>query len=335
MPISDLLHLLKCIRRRLHDWALNPGKPGLKGAGGMVLNAVALGELSDFVAIIDDGSQHTGFQDVPALELCRLTTLVECITRGMHEAARYLAPFSLIEAAIREVGVSRRVRCQLLQMAFTLLNRARLAIGEDFWLRDQILRAMNLCVMMFFVLVHFRAMRIAMGRLGSHALECHFGLVRSMLRGDDRFEMWMAAEVRAMLLTQFLASLEVPSVSRRTRVPISGAQVPALEEEDIEVTFEGIEGLSGEVTFTHDFDRDLDWCVAAAREFGEVVDSFDNDFSRMVLELEAHLEGCGIREPLRPQGSRAGVAHVTRFMQRPVGLIDLASESTTEDESGD
>jgi hypothetical protein len=37
------------------------------------------------------------------------------------------------------------------------------------------------------------------GRIGSHSVECNFGIVWAILRVDDQWARWLSAEVRAEL----------------------------------------------------------------------------------------------------------------------------------------
>jgi hypothetical protein len=48
---------------------------------------------------------------------------------------------------------------------------------------------------------------LALGRIGSHSLECHFGMVRTILRRDDQWARWLAAEVRAALTAEYVHGL--------------------------------------------------------------------------------------------------------------------------------
>jgi hypothetical protein len=103
----------------------------------------------------------------------------------------------------------------------------------------QRIRAMNLCLALFHAINSMDPETcLALGRLGSHSVETHFGMVRSMLRGDDSLSRWMSAEVKAAMTERLLAMLEEEPLTRRSRVPISGARVyvgeetPILDEEE-------------------------------------------------------------------------------------------------------
>jgi hypothetical protein len=59
---------------------------------------------------------------------------------------------------------------------------------------------------------------LALGRIGSHSLECHFCIVRASLRGDDRGEQWLSAEMRAELVAEYIEDLDLPEDRRRARI---------------------------------------------------------------------------------------------------------------------
>jgi hypothetical protein len=94
----------------------------------------------------------------------------------------------------------RLTRLDLLQAAFTVLfGEIKRDKGESTpWTTQQLYRGASLCVVLHRVLTRFDELR-AQGRIGSHSLEGHFGVLRVILRGDDRWEQWLTAEVRAEL----------------------------------------------------------------------------------------------------------------------------------------
>jgi hypothetical protein len=41
---------------------------------------------------------------------------------------------------------------------------------------------------------------LALNRIGSHSVECHFGITRSMLNGETRWDMFFSAQVKAVII---------------------------------------------------------------------------------------------------------------------------------------
>jgi hypothetical protein len=170
-------------------------------------------------------------QDGPALKLAQLDNVLELMRDDENDLARYLLPWSLIELAVRNEGLSFETRLSCLEIAFESLRAIYddidLSKGEPVWTGMQMIRGMNLCVSLWRAL-HTpcpEGIRIALGRIGSHSLECHFGIVRSMLHGERRFDLWMCAEVRAELVSRYLDDLRIDPITRRSRVPTSGVRI--------------------------------------------------------------------------------------------------------------
>jgi hypothetical protein len=238
MPVTDMLHLFKAIRRRLEDHALKAGK-SLRGPGGCEITSDVAETLYALVPSAEDKTQHTGFQDGPALQLCQLSVVLAALDRDQEGLARFLAPWALIEAAVREEHLSRELRRTFLQMAFSMLAvayhepqpRARLADAVPFFTKQQAIRGMNLCLVLS-VIITGRRGPLNMGRIGSHVLEMHFGLVRAALHGDDHLDRWVGAESASVLIANFISDLELPVFRRCTRVSLAGVDICAAEEED-------------------------------------------------------------------------------------------------------
>ena len=232
IPVSDLLHLLKATRRRLVHHVLH-GRQNVNGPDGLAVTSEECDQLAQWVPSFRDASKHAGFQDGIALDLAQVSLVLKCEEAGMFGLARYLAPWAFLEAAFSEEKVNRRTRRLFLQCAHSLLlTQLKAQVENPFWLSDQIRRGVNLCVAVFSILERFPDIDIALGRIGSHSLECHFGIVRAVLRHDDRFDRWLSAEAKAIMIGRFLSNLGVPDFRRRTRVAASGATARA--ENDLE-----------------------------------------------------------------------------------------------------
>jgi hypothetical protein len=151
----------------------------------------------------------------------------------------------------------------------------------------QLIRGESLCVALYHALAHLRHEdTLVLGRIGSHSAECHFGIVRTMLRGDDRFDRWMSAEAKAVMVERLISQLGYEPMTRRSRVPISGARVSGWE---METTFDGQRALAAAL----------------------VLASGDNSDVEFLLEV---LEGplTDVHSPLARQGEASGARHVTR-----------------------
>jgi hypothetical protein len=144
-----------------------------------------------------------------------------------------------LEMAIRAEGLSVPDRVACLEAAFQVLTHVAAmtpaeTVGgaKPWWTQMQLFRSENLCVALYHALVNLSDEDILyLGRIGSHSVECHFGLVRSMLRGDDRLDRWYSAETKAVLVERLLSQLGQDPITRRSRVPISGVHVSGADRE--------------------------------------------------------------------------------------------------------
>jgi hypothetical protein len=76
-----------------------------------------------------------------------------------------------------------------------------------------------------------RGETLVVGRLGTHDVECHFGLIRSVLRGQAKWTFWKWAEAYNELLRRWLGELGLRQHGRSGRLQVSGAHVPLEDPE--------------------------------------------------------------------------------------------------------
>jgi hypothetical protein len=89
---------------------------------------------------------------------------------------------------------------------------------------NQLRRGMNLCVAIFavFLLV---AGPIPLSRISTHGVECHFDIIRSILRGVSTWESWLDANTFASLIPVFRRSIGLHAHQpRRSRSLSVGAE---------------------------------------------------------------------------------------------------------------
>jgi hypothetical protein len=79
-------------------------------------------------------------------------------------------------------------------------------------------RACNVCIGLYWALTKYGArpdFHLAPNRIRSHSIECHFGMIRSALKGDPRWDEFLAAQIKAAVLQNMMRRLEFPSYIRR------------------------------------------------------------------------------------------------------------------------
>jgi hypothetical protein len=239
-PVSDFLHLLKNMRMRLIH------RPLTDGMGGHEFSRQSLQELLGVVPGLRDVSASSAMHDADALALFRESVIRQCIEGGEWEAARWLMPWTLLAIVIREPLVSRPARLQLLSVAFSIFfiwskrkpkagvrqwrekaDRGAVAFADN----DHLRRACNLCIALYYAIKRYDAHGLALGRIGSHACEAHFGTIRSVLRGHTRFRSWVSAEAFAKVIDSLTDDVGVSRRPRRSRT-VGGCDIPATELED-------------------------------------------------------------------------------------------------------
>jgi hypothetical protein len=318
VPISDPLRLFKAFRWRVIKnliQAMLKGEMllGLAGPQGQRdLNAEDARELLEIVPTMVDTKSTAHAQDAPALQLVNAKVLRKLLRGAYFEIALSLLPWSFIDLALRGAGLSRDDRMACLEIAYRvfavvgpLLPKAKRGQPQPVWTKIQWVRGMNLCVVLFHVLRHMKDDEIvSLGRLGTHPVEGHFGVVRGTLRGDNDFKHWLGAEARGEMVERLLVDLGQPQLTRRTRVPISGVFVAGHEDEP---TFDAAEAV----------------CAADAFARG------DCGAGKAILDL--------LKGPLRAatrsaphQGSRCGLWHVARIFASGDGGVPEWGAQTSE-----
>ena len=90
--------------------------------------------------------------------------------------------------------------------------------GEDAELTfadaNQLRRGMNLCIDIFAAFL-LMVGDILLSRISTHGVECHFGIIRSILRGVSTWDRWLDAETFASIVPGFRQSLGLPAHQRR------------------------------------------------------------------------------------------------------------------------
>jgi hypothetical protein len=156
----------------------------------------------------------------------------------------FMAPFIALSLAVRNESLGMDARLVLLQVAFSFFfgmmqhypptgaqqgiteNKVKECPRQTLWARSMCRRACNLCVGLYWAIQKFtgpeyRAMgfELALNRIGTHPVECHFGMTRSTLNGDPRWERFFSAQVKAVLIRRVMYRLKIPAYIRRFTQP--------------------------------------------------------------------------------------------------------------------
>lgn len=92
---------------------------------------------------------------------------------------------------------------------------------KTFWTKSMCHRACNTCVGLQCAIRQVRTgewgdnFELALNRIGSHSVECHFGMTRSTLRGDPRWLRFFSAQISAVIIQRIMRDLEFHPYIRR------------------------------------------------------------------------------------------------------------------------
>jgi hypothetical protein len=131
-----------------------------------------------------------------------------------------------------------------------------------FWTRNMCRRGCNLCVILYWVILVWMEQGmpypLALARIGTHSIECYFGMIRSLLAGDVREEVFRFMQVKAIQVQDYLEQLGIHWTKRRFQNE-GGCVLPA-DKNLCEVVKAAISEPSGQVLEEEGFvgETDLD-----------------------------------------------------------------------------
>jgi hypothetical protein len=234
-PISDFFHLLKNVRARLAT-----SKLSLDADAMIFLTAlsVAASLKSDPMRKILCAHSSLDFlKDHLALATFTLENLLKLWSAGDADAAYFLLPFVALNLAVRNSEMTVDTRKGLIQIAFTVFFEMALNYPETgrehgiyarcgphtiktFWTIGMLKRACNYCVGVYWALCKWGLSQefwLALARIGSHPVECNFGMTRATLNGDPSWKRFFAAQVNAALVRRVMWNFNIRPYIRRFR----------------------------------------------------------------------------------------------------------------------
>jgi hypothetical protein len=245
-PTPDLLHLMKNARARIAKGTLS-----FDGSSFPICGEALDSELSN-KGSMTARSPLDLLKDELALRAFSLDNLIH-ITLESHDlaGAYFMLPFVCLNLAVRNPRLCSTTRLDLIETAFFVFfsmkrNYPKDANGQGFfingtktfWTDVMCTRACNLCVALYWAISTYGA-GLSLGRIGTHPVECLFGTTRSVLRGDNRWERFLAAEADAMLVRGILKEEGIDPYIRRFRC-VSGHVLSEETADMIRVDFSGM-----------------------------------------------------------------------------------------------
>jgi hypothetical protein len=181
-------------------------------------------------------SQSGSMSDRRAIDLFTPGVLAAAFECGNSTAPLVIGPWTFIAAAVECPTLTGAARLEALSVAFAILGGTYEVMpkatkeypeqgGKNTVItisdRNHLRSAMNLCVGLFYAIKVF-ASALALGRLGTHSIECLFGIVGSALRGQGQWRLWCGAEAFTALLSGMKELLGLATRSRAGRVAMAG-----------------------------------------------------------------------------------------------------------------
>lgn len=339
-PISDLLHLMKNARSRL-------------ALGSLAFNAETRSVINaKWIASKLEPTCANAFEARKPLDLLkddlaiRAFTLENILTlwrQGDVAGAYFLYPFVTLSLAVRNPTLSAETRLHLIQASFSVFLRMcehYPACGADFhisektvsscdrktfWTKSMCRRACNTCVGLYWAIRMSQrpendGLEAALNRIGSHSVECHFGMTRSTLNCDTRWERFFSAQVTAVLIQKVIRKLGFHLYIRRLAMPAGCIVLPdtrksiRVEMGDI---IERIENVSLQ--------------MSACRDGEALADG--SSFMVPLFILKQQLDSSGWVEPIPESGRLSGGGIKNRLFSGRVGgeppIAPTADESFT------
>jgi hypothetical protein len=338
-PIPDLLHLLKNARARL---AL--GQLAYSGTSTETITAASVTQ--NLV------SQNIGetilarkpldlLKDHLALEAFSLNNMLALWRARDVTGTYFMLPLTALNLTMRCEVLTLKTRCDLLQNALTafsdmlehypspsgrnaLLQKGGRTKRKTLCTEDMCRRGCNECIGLRLALEWWGddpEFLLALGRLASYPVECHFGTTRSTCKGDARWKEFLRAEVDAVLIRRFMRELDLRPYIRRFKSE-AGCTIDPKNPGQVGVPFPDIIKRI----------REAGDCIAKNKT-DQLFDPMKPCFMTSFFNLARALEQAGWKEKVRKSSRLSGNSITGRFFllpDKPGVEADLASELADE-----
>ena len=235
IPVNDPLHLFKNGRSHLlnHPLMVNPQTM-------RCVNIELYQKATGLTKEIYDRSNIASMKDFYALSIFSWENFQKLIENNRYDGAFYNLPFVFMIQAITSNVLNRFDRLSLLENAIKYfifhLNNVRKSHSRDFFTPSYhkssigtlfgeeifIIRNINTCIALSIALL--RNDEVAFSRIGSHAVESHFGLVRLFSHFNNTFENAVNATINSILLKDVCYKLKY-KYNIKSRINEAGAYV--------------------------------------------------------------------------------------------------------------
>lgn len=344
--VGDLLHILKNARSRLLSGPLT-----LSCDGSDSFTAERMNDVLQLGSALTDRSSHAKMRDVFPLEIFTLENFMKLTDSEEWIMAFYLLPYALWVTAVRNPGLSPQMRLDFLNIAFEIFayhkeNISNLAntVSQNrvdgkiqFCCSDaQCTRILNTLFVTLRELTN-NPDNLALGHIGTHSLECQFGLIRLMCRNKHSWPKILSSFSRLMAI-KAITKIFGP-VSIRERVNVGGVKLSP-EDESATIYFPRPSGeIRNMYESIHDpallSDEDLDDSV---KKLAAAMRKELRDFIDYIRSFLDECEARGVRASPLWQGSsvsNSGILARLISFERAQHDEDINQNSLATEETGD
>ena len=237
LAVGDLLHILKNARSRLLSGPLT-----LHCDGENSFTAESMNEILKLGNALTDRSSHGKMRDIYPLQIYTLENVITLAEAEEWIMAFYVLPYALWVASVCTPGLSQQMRRDFLNIAFEIfafhkknicsltenVSQNRTEAKIQFCCSDvQCTRILNtLLFLLREITNNYR--NLALSRIGTHCLECQFGLIRGMCRNKHSWNRVLSSFSRLMVIKSITRIFGRVPVSER--VNVAGVKLYADDE---------------------------------------------------------------------------------------------------------
>lgn len=240
-PVSDLIHLFKCGRAHVHGHltCVDPWNF-------ICVNMSLFQEATGLVQNINDRTTQGRMSDQYALEFFSWDAFIRLIYNMRFDGAFYCLPFVCMNEAVRGKFITESERLTLLEIAWKVFvfhynnldhfssmkmfpqRFSKNAIGTQFGEKSFIQRCMC-TIIAYCITLKLDCQRKGLSRIGTHNLECNFGVMRNMQKANNSVECALNTAIKTSIILANNAVLDIqPKIN--TRENNGGVRIDRIEE---------------------------------------------------------------------------------------------------------
>ena len=262
--VGDFLHLLKNARGRMINGSITMNLDGkFSFTASDMNNVLKLG------SPLTDKTSTGKMKDTYPLEIFTLKHFMTLFMAGNYNMAFFILPYSLWASVVRHPCLSVQTRMDLLCIIMDICafyeecltnldgvhvsDRKQADMPQFFCSRQHCRRMLNTVAIMVREMKQFPT-NLALDRIGTHVLECQFGVIRLLCHYKHSWKMIIKSFTRSMLITDIASILGKP-INANARINHGGVKLTenqigevylSMPEVTVREVYEGVNVLMAE-----------------------------------------------------------------------------------------